>query len=77
MNTEEVAKLVKARANYVQQLLDLSDPCRKKPTYSIAGRSVPWTEYQAFLKQQITDLDAMIAAAGGDGDPPYIVTAAE
>ena len=40
-----------------------------KPTYSIDGKTVNWTEYQSMVLRQMTDLRKEIVAAGG----PYIL----
>lgn len=58
--------LITARENFATQLAELSDPDKRRPAYSIAGRSVQWPAYMEFLKQQIKDLDALIAGEDGD-----------
>lgn len=77
MTAAELESLVATRANYVAQLLALSNPAKKKLSHTIGGRSMTWTEYQAFLQKSIADLDAMISAAGGDDAPAYIISAME
>ncbi len=58
-----------ARDNYAQQLAELSDPAKRRPSYTIAGRSVQWQQYQEFLLKQIKELDKSIAEeSGGAGD---------
>lgn len=58
-----------ARTNYATQLEELSDPTKRRPSYTIAGRSVQWQQYQEFLLNQIRELDALIAQeSGGAGD---------
>jgi hypothetical protein len=64
----ELDKLVTARANYVQQIVDLSNPAKRKKSYSASGRSYTWTEYRKFLREEVKELDVMIAAAGGGGE---------
>ena len=54
--------LATARANYAQQLAELSDPAKRKPSYSIGGRSVDWVRYQEFLLSMMEKLDSQIAA---------------
>lgn len=58
--------LITTRENYAQQLADLSDPAKRRPSYSIAGRSVQWQQYMQFLRDEIKELDAQIAAEDGD-----------
>jgi hypothetical protein len=75
MTAAEIESLVATRANYVAQLLALSNPLKRKLSHSIGGRSMTWTEYQAFLQKSIADIDALIAGAGGENSPSYVVTA--
>jgi hypothetical protein len=66
-----------AQANYAQQLAELSDPAKRKVSYSVGGRSISWTEYQTTLLNLIKDLDKQIATAEtapGDG-LGYLATA--
>ena len=68
--------LTTARLNYSQQLAELSDPLKRKVSYSVGGRSVSWTEYQTTLLNLIKELDKQIATAEtapGDG-LGYLVT---
>lgn len=68
-----VERLRAAQVNYEQQLLDLSDPDKRKVTYSIGGRSVDWTGYQRFLLDTIKDIEAQISSAdAGDGSADVI-----
>lgn len=67
--------LVTARENYSQQLADLSDPAKRRPSYSIAGRSVQWPAYMTFLRQEIKELDALIAAEDDGDTGGFTVTA--
>lgn len=67
----EAENLATALANYSQQLAELSDPTRRKVSYSIGGRSVQWTEYQRFLLEQMT----AIRQQQGQADPGEVVTA--
>lgn len=67
-----IEKLRVAQSNYVQQLLDLSDPAKRKPSYSVGGRSISWTEYQRWLLDAIKQLEQQIAELDSDG---YLVTA--
>ena len=57
-------RVANARSNYARQLEELSDPLKRKVSYSVGGRSVSWTEYQRFLLDMIRDLDKY----GSDGD---------
>jgi hypothetical protein len=59
--------LRQARSNYCQSLAELSDPAARKVTYSIGGRSVPWTEYQSFLLNSIKAIDDQLALESGGG----------
>lgn len=56
--------LQQTRSNYVKQLLALSE--KPKPSYSLDGQRVSWTEYQKFLTKQIELLDEQI-----NRDDPY------
>jgi hypothetical protein len=38
----------------------------KKPSYSIDGQSVSWTEYAAMLWKQLAEVDKQIQANGAD-----------
>lgn len=52
--------LATARDNFAAKLAEISvDP---KPSYSIDGQSVSWTEYYRFLSEQVDKLNAQIAA---------------
>ena len=70
-----VESLTQARDNYAAQLVELSDPARRKVSYSIGNRSVSWTEYQTFLLSTLKDLEAQLTAAGA-GDPDATVVSA-
>lgn len=75
MTTAEADQLKATRTAYVQQLYDLRT--KKKPTYSVAGRSFSWVEYRKFLREEILEIDTLLSAAGfseGDG-PDVIITA--
>lgn len=75
-DAEDVEKIRETRSNYVQQLLDLSDPTKKKLTYSIGGRTVSWTEYRKFLREEIASLNSLIAGMD-PADPGEVITAIE
>lgn len=60
------------QSNYAQQLLELSDPTKRKPSYSVGGRSISWTEYQRWLLDAIKQLEQQIAELDSNG---YLVTA--
>ena len=78
MTLAEIEELKTARANYVRQILDLSDPTARKLTYSVGGRSVSWTEYQKFLQESVQSLDSLLGSLGADQPlGGYIVTAIE
>lgn len=55
-----------SRENFAQQLADLSDPDKRRPNYTIAGRSVQWQAYMDWLKNAIRELDSVIAEESGD-----------
>jgi hypothetical protein len=55
-----------ARSNYATQLEELSDPTKRRPNYTIAGRSVQWQAYQEFLLKQIKELDSLVAQESAD-----------
>lgn len=64
----QAEKLTKIRDNYTDQLVALSDPSKRKVSYSIGNRSVSWTEYQSQLRQWIKEVEkdlADLAAADG------------
>ncbi len=81
MTDAEADDLRTARGNYVRQLVELSDPCRRKPTYSIGGRSVSWESYQRMLLDLVKALDETLGESPGvttDSDwIGYILTATE
>ena len=56
--------LQQTRSNYIKQWLELSE--KPKPSYSLDGQRVSWTEYQKFLTKQIELLDEQI-----NRDDPY------
>lgn len=62
------------RLRYATQLYELADPEKRKPSYSIGGRSVDWVAYQRFLLEMIRDVDAQIA---GEDEPATTITAIE
>lgn len=74
MDETEVDALRTIRANYIAQLVGLSDPTKRKPTYSMGGRSVGWVEYQTFLHEKIQSLSDTI---DGEAGSPLILTAGD
>lgn len=42
-------------------------------TYTVGGRSVDWSGYLAAITAQIKEIDALVAANGGDGGYPEVV----
>ena len=78
MTTSELDDLRSARANYSRQLKELSDPAKRKPRSSVAGRSVSWGEYHKLLLEMVLSLNRVLADEGDDQpDGGYILTAAE
>lgn len=69
----DLENLQTTRSNYITQLLELSDPATRKPSYSIGGRSVQWVEYMRFLREQVSEMNKII----GDEDAEFTVTALE
>jgi hypothetical protein len=61
-----VERLTTTRDNYAQQLEELSDPTKRRPNYSIGGRSVQWQQYMGWLRSEIRELDRQIAEQSGD-----------
>lgn len=61
-----VERLTNTRDNYAQQLEELSDPTKRRPNYTIGGRSVQWQQYMQFLRSEIRELDRQIAEQSGD-----------
>ncbi len=55
--------LITARDNFAAKLAEVS--ASPKPTYSIDGQSVSWTEYYKFLSEQVQSLNGQI----NDGEP--------
>lgn len=53
--------LIQTRANIAADLADLSDPARRKPTYSINGKSVSWGEYWKDRVAALKDINEAIA----------------
>jgi hypothetical protein len=64
--------LTTAREGFAQQLAELSDPTKRRPSYSIGGRSVQWPAYMDFLLAAIQKIDAQLAAE--EGEPVTLVT---
>jgi hypothetical protein len=64
-----------AAENYATQLAELSDPTKRRPNYTIGGRSVQWQAYQEWLLKQFREINAEIVAAGSE--PVELVTAIE
>ena len=58
-----VQNLETAYANYAVQLAAIS--ANKKPSYSIDGESLTWTEYQQFIITQMETLRLAIQQAYG------------
>ena len=52
--------LATAKANYAAQLAEIS--ASPKPSYSVAGRSFSWAEYQRFLLEQMATIDVQLAS---------------
>ncbi|CAN5421462.1 hypothetical protein BH11PLA2_BH11PLA2_32810 [soil metagenome] len=77
MTIAEADQLRETRTAYVQQLYDLRT--KKKPTYSVAGRSFSWVEYRKFLREEILAIDELLTLSGfADSSPPdSIITAIE
>lgn len=67
-----VERLTIVRENYAEQLAALSDPAKRRPNYSIGGRSVQWQAYMQFLRSEITELDRQIA--GEDPGSTTLIT---
>ncbi len=38
-----------------------------KPTYTVKGKQVDWSKYQAQMLLDLRELNALVLAAGGDG----------
>lgn len=66
-----------ARDNYAAQLVALSDPSKRKVSYSIGNRSVSWTEYQRFLLDTLKELGVQLAEVSGADGEAELVTAIE
>jgi hypothetical protein len=65
--------LIVARDNYAAQLVALSDPAKRKVSYSIGNRSVSWTEYQRFLYEQLKAVEEHLnILANGDGSADLV-----
>ncbi len=78
MTEADLERVRTARSNYCQQLAELSNPAKKKISYSMGGRSVSWTEYQKSLLELIKGCDEQLAAYGvNQPDGGYILTAME
>lgn len=69
--------LVETRTNYATQLLELSNPLKRKPNYTIGNRSVQWQAYQEFLEKRIESLNALIAMEDDGDTGGFTVTAIE
>lgn len=52
--------LATARDNFAAKLAEIS--VSPKPSYSIDGQSVSWTDYYRFLSDQVDKLNEQIAA---------------
>ena len=63
MASTYLENLIQARDNIAETLSRITkDP---KPTYSVDGKSVSWTEYLTALTQQLKALNEAIQVAGG------------
>lgn len=60
--------LTTARDNFAAKLAEVS--AAPKPTYSIDGQSVSWTEYYKFLSEQVERLNVQI----NNGEPFEVVS---
>jgi hypothetical protein len=67
----DAENLAQTRTNYITTLAAIS--ANPKPTYSVAGRSFSWTEYQKFLLDMVKSIDAQLL---GD-DPGELITAGD
>jgi hypothetical protein len=78
MTTADIERVRTARSNYCQQLEELSDPAKRKPTYSVGGRSVSWGEYHKMLLEMVRGTNELLQSVGDDlPDGGYLLTAAE
>ena len=60
--------LITARDSAAARLVEVLS--EKKPSYSVDGQSVSWTEYAAMLRETVKDLNAQIREADG----PFEIT---
>ena len=52
--------------NTLQELADLSDPSTRKPSYSIEGQKVDWTQYQEYLQKRVEWARSKLNEAEGE-----------
>lgn len=58
----DAENLATIKSRILADLAQLSDPTARKPTYSVDGMSVSWTEYRRLLLEQLKDVNALIQA---------------
>ena len=56
-----VDSLITARDNFATQLAEIS--AAPKPSYTVDGQQVSWTDHYRFLSEQIDKLNQQISAA--------------
>ena len=68
MATEEenLAQLAIVRTQIIERLVEITKS--PKPTYTIDGQKVDWTDYQRMLFEQVKQVDEAVAAIT---DEPY------
>jgi hypothetical protein len=59
--------LQQTKANVLKTLTEIT--CQPKPSYSVNGQSISWTEYNAMLTKQVADLNDLIQQ-----EQPFMMT---
>jgi hypothetical protein len=69
----QTEKLQQIRENILTDLADLTDPEKRRPTYSLDGKSVSWGEYFSSRMQALKDINELL----GNAEPVFCVTRME
>lgn len=64
--------LTQTRLQISQQLAAVT--AAPKPSYSVNGQQVSWTEYTRMLTEQLTKINAAIAAGEADAAPFEVIS---
>lgn len=56
----DLENLQTTKSNIVTILAELTDPLKRKPTYTVEGQTFHWTAYQKMLMDQLKQVKLLI-----------------